>query len=98
MNTNNFKADAYTKELAKHNNDMLWPYCHGKYTAMAVAVLSRQLAQDGVKLTTEMASCIMRYFITTYDMQRPEYVILVTLLRSSNVETIERFYNTLEKN
>ena len=94
MNTNNFKADACisTKELAKHNNNMLWPYCHGKYTAMAVATLSRQLAQDGVKLTDEMAPCIMHYFITTYNMQGPAYVILVTLLRNNNIEAIKCFY------
>ena len=69
MNTRNFNTGAYasTSELAKHNNNMLWPYCHGKYTAMAVARLSEWLAQDGVKLTEEMAAGIMHYFITTED-------------------------------
>lgn len=94
MNTHNFNTGAYasTSELAKHNNNMLWPYCHGKYTATAVARLSEWLAQDGVKLTDEMAACIMHYFITTYDMQGPAYVVLITLLRDNNIEAVKCFY------
>lgn len=85
-----------TRELAKHNNNVLWPHCYGKYTAMAVARLSEWLAQDGVKLTDEMATCITDYFITTYEMQGPAYVILIKLLRDNDIEAVKYFYELLD--
>ena len=85
-----------TRELAKHNNNILWPHCYGKYTAMAVARLSEWLAQDGVKLTDEMAACITDYFITTYEMQGPAYVILIKLLQDNDIEAVKYFYNLLD--